>query len=89
MDIEVQTVEYHRNGVTGSPFHVVRFTYESDSMIAIVFGEPKHVAVLSIDGLDDDVYPYGNRWRGDRFEDSLREAIADHQGEEAKDDGRP
>ncbi len=64
---------YHRNGVTGEGFHVCRFIYyaagEFENMQAVVFWAKGHVAVTSLDNPD-------STWRGDVFENALREAIA-------------
>lgn len=77
---KVRSIKYHRNGVSGAGFHLVRFTHEPDKhnvrdtipgereFVGIVFEEPSHVAVIALDNLED-------RWRGDRFEKDLRDSI--------------
>ena len=75
MKLKVTAISYQRNGITGAGFHVVDFTTSCglEHMAAIVFEEPKYVAVIT---------PWeGDRWiethwRGDYFEAELRKAIA-------------
>lgn len=74
-------VAYHRNGVSGEGFHAVRFEADEvkGEMVAIVFKEPYHCAVLNVEMLSDPecgVKFGANSWRGDRYERELREAIA-------------
>jgi len=80
MDIKIEKVEHHRNGVSGNSFNVVLFEFKEDGkthrMIGIVFEENKSVAVLDRDLLAKDTIEFlKNSWRGDHFEESLREAI--------------
>ena len=79
-DIEVA---YHRNGVGGAPFHLIKFTrlekgpdYPKESpLIAVVFEDEGSVAV--IDSKDDN-----SKWRGDYFEQPLRDIIKEYQKEQ-------
>lgn len=80
--ITITEVAFHRNGVGGACFHVVSFLQQREGqpvperMVGIVFDEPHHVAVLSVDKLNDDVIGFGwNSWRGDVYEEELRKAI--------------
>ena len=75
--VDLSSIEFHRNGISGAPFHVVRFEYRPDGdeepgpryrLIAVVFDEPKHVAVTGP--------RRGMKWRGDDFEPQLRAMIA-------------
>jgi hypothetical protein len=80
--LEIHEIAYHRNGISGAPFHVVTFSYaegtELDRMIATVFDEPGEVAVLNIDKLAAGDIGFGtNSWRGDHFEAQLRQAIGE------------
>jgi hypothetical protein len=77
MDLEIQKVSYHRNGISGAPFHVVLF-HDPDAgpMVGIIFDSPYHVAVLNTDKLSRGDVTFGsNSWRGDQYEKSLRQAI--------------
>ena len=77
MKIRIQAIDRHRNGVGGAPFHVVLF-YDDDEgpMLAIVFDEKFHCAVLHRDKLAaGDIAFASNSWRGDRYEPRLRDAI--------------
>ena len=71
-------IAHHRNGIDGAPFYVCTFTYDRAPMVAVVFDEPGHVAVLeramTMAGLIG--FAQGNSWRGDVFEPALRDAIA-------------
>ena len=87
MDIHVKEVAYHRNGVGGEGFHVVRFAWdeaESSSlrnMVGIVFEGSGRVAVLDADltAMGNIAFAMGNSWRGDHFEAVLREAIESYE----------
>lgn len=72
--IEPLEVAYHRNGIASNGFHVIRFKFDGDDFVAVVFDEPGNVAVLNLDLLP--CIKFGsNSWRGDEFEKSLRDAI--------------
>ena len=76
LGIKIQTVSSHRNGVSGEGFHLVAFTFtetdqgggETTSLLATVFDADKHVAVIDPTDLE-------SKWRGDQFENELRDAI--------------
>ena len=69
MKLMIQAVARHRNGVGGAPFHVVLFNDGDEGpMLAIVFDEKFHCAVLHRDKLAaDDIAFASNSWRGDRY----------------------
>ena len=83
--IMADEIAYHRNGISGEPFHVVTFRYlmhvnkdliPSPQMVAVVFKTPKHVAVFHLEQFKMGVISFGtNSFRGDNFEDALRKAI--------------
>jgi hypothetical protein len=77
MKIRIQAIDRHRNGVGGAPFHVVLFYDDNEGpMLAIVFDEKFHCAVLHRDKLAaGDIAFASNSWRGDRYEPRLRDAI--------------
>lgn len=83
--LSLAEIAHHRNGIGGAPFYVVRF-FEQDNakpafneMLATVFEEPGHVAVLRIDKLP--AIAFGeNSYRGDVFEPTLRNWIARWEG---------
>lgn len=78
LDIFVDKIDRHRNGVSGEPFYVVLFEDRAypDLFVATVFDEPGRVAVLSVEKLTDGNIAFGeNSWRGDRYESALRAAI--------------
>lgn len=81
MKLCIETIQHHRNGICGAPFHALIFRDpEADRMLGIVFDEQHHVAVFSLDKLALGNIAFGdNSWRGDRYEPHLRKAIADHQ----------
>lgn len=81
-DIHVKQIDYHRNGVSGEPFHVVHFDTEQDgAMMAVVF-EPDdreqfhnpRVAVFQESQLPDTEFGR-NSWRGDTYSSALYDAI--------------
>ena len=76
-------IEYHRNGASGKPFHIIRFNAplldhkEIREMVALVFDTPKHIAVFDYVLLAKGQIAFGeNSWHGDEFESGLRKAIA-------------
>lgn len=89
---KVEQVSFHRNGIGGEPFHAVLFrTNASDMdmtanelMLGIVFDAPGACAVVAIKPLLDSAVGvrFGeNSWRGDHFEDELRDAIKTHKSD--------
>jgi hypothetical protein len=78
MRITKPQVEYHRNGVAGNGFHAVLFGSDKARMLAVVFEERGNVAVFDLAKLSaGDIGPE-NKWRGDAYEDDLRQIIKDH-----------
>jgi hypothetical protein len=82
--IKIKKVAHHRNGVSGTPFHVVTFSDRKVKIkdgVAIVFDETHYVAVLDLnETLKGNIeFGQGNSWRGDDFEKSLREAIRGYE----------
>ena len=80
---KVLDIVYHRNGVSGDGFHVVRFTSAEGEgeFVAILFEQEKSCAVLNVPQIvaGNIGFAMGNSWRGDNFEPELREAIAEWQ----------
>ena len=80
---EIAEVAFHRNGIAGEGFHVVRFTGSPDgkpeAFLAILFDGAGRCAVIGLDRIEDMgvAFARGNSWRGDHFEGLLREAIKD------------
>jgi hypothetical protein len=72
-EIVLKKVERHRNGVSGAPFDVALFKYEGALMLAILFDNEYHCAVLDLKNLDS--RNISGRWRGDAFEPTLRHLI--------------
>lgn len=75
MKIKIIEIAYHRNGVSGMPFHAVLFKQGRDKFIASVFEEPKYISVICLDRLPHISVANDNAWRGDEYESVLREAI--------------
>lgn len=77
--MKIKQVEYHRNGICGNGFHVVTFTDKKRPMVGIVFDEKGSCAVFDTDMLGKGIIEFGvNSWRGDTYEDALRDAITKH-----------
>lgn len=97
MNIQVKEVAYHRNGVAGEGFYVVRFSYTDDdgvahpNMVGIVFGGRGRVAILDADmaAAGNVAFAKGNSWRGDQFEDDLREAADAYEESDRKTFQKP
>ena len=93
MAIRILNIAYHKNGVSGAPFHAVLFRDagpEGGVKLAVVFDSLHHVAVLDVAGLAAGDIAFGsNSWRGDVFEVGLRRAVRRHTREaEAQTPGR-
>jgi hypothetical protein len=78
--IRVIDTAYHRNGISGAPFHVFLFDDTGDEntrKVGILFEEPYHCAVLDVGKLAEGSIAFGlNSYRGDYFEPALRNALA-------------
>jgi hypothetical protein len=79
MKSNIIDIAHHRNGICGSPFHVVLFQDHGDEgsrKVGIVFESTSHVAVLDVSKLaEGDIAFASNSWRGDMYEPHLRKAI--------------
>jgi hypothetical protein len=82
MKLTIIDSAYHRNGVTGTPFHVVLFEDhgpDGSRKLAILFGEPDCCAVLDVAKLAAGDIAFGsNSWRGDTYAPHLRSAMKAH-----------
>lgn len=68
-EIRIDRVERHINGETGEPFHTIAFRSEAGDLVAVLFEEPKHIAIL------DPNFP-SLKFRGDDFEGLMRTAVS-------------
>jgi hypothetical protein len=77
MKLLINTIQHHRNGVSGAPFHALIFRDPDEGrMLGIVFEQEAHVAVFNLDKLALGNIAFGvNSWRGDRYEPFLRAAV--------------
>lgn len=77
MKLHFESIQYHRNGISGAPFHVLIFRDPDEGrMLGIVFDTEHHVAVFNLDKLALGNIAFGvNSWRGDQYEPHLRTAI--------------
>jgi hypothetical protein len=77
--IRIVATAYHRNGVSGAPFHAVLFedaNGENTRKLAILFEQPSCCAVLDVARLANGDIAFGsNSYRGDVFEERLRAAL--------------
>jgi len=81
--IKVQEKAFHRNGISGLGFCVIRFQWipedcdKEENFLAILFDEPGACAVIGLDRIEEQgiAFAKGNSWRGDHFEAELRKAI--------------
>jgi len=78
-NLQIVNADYHRNGVSGMPFKValVDDPNEGDTKLVIMFEAEGHTAVLSLDRLleSEDISFGSNSFRGDRYEEVLREEL--------------
>lgn len=91
MQIEIESVAYHRNGISGLGFHVVIFRWAEDKdeprpMVAVVFPEIGACAVLDreMTRQGNVEFAAGNSWRGDHFESAMRSAIQKYDEEQTE-----
>ena len=80
--LQIIDMDYHRNGVAGLPFRValVDDANESDVKVVIMFEAEGHTAVLSLNKLMDEDISFGsNSWRGDLYEEALRQEMFDDE----------
>lgn len=83
MDLNIQEIAYHRNGVGGLGFYAIRFQWKPDdstkleNFLATVFDDAGACAVIGLDRIETQgvAFAGGNSWRGDNFESELRKAI--------------
>jgi hypothetical protein len=82
MNLEIIGVAHHRNGICGAPFNVILFEDagpQGSRKVAILFEPEGHCAVLDVDKLAQGDIAFGsNSWRGDHFEQPLRDAIRNY-----------
>jgi len=64
---------YHRNGITGEPFHVAITKCDGENLVIIQFRDPTRTAVLNIKHLFQGAT--STRYRGDFFQDEMKAAI--------------
>lgn len=76
------SVEFHRNGVAGDPFTVIRLAGNNETLAAIAFDDGIGVGGIAVISPTD---PEA-KWRGDRFAPALRDLL-DHY-ERLRQDGR-
>lgn len=78
-NLQIIDADYHRNGVGGQPFKValVDDPNDGDTKLVIMFEDQYYTAVLSLDKLinDEDISFGSNSFRGDKYDDALREEL--------------
>ena len=96
MKIKPLSVEFHRNGVCGEPFHCVIFDKtedgETNRMLAVRFADDEgegfknpRIAVFDIALLYESNIEFGsNSFRGDHFVDEIDKAIVAKREERRK-----
>ena len=77
MELKVEKIAHHRNGVGGAPFKVaVVNDADEGQMLVVMFEEEGHTAVFNLQKLAQGVIEFGeNSWRGDKYEAELREEM--------------
>ena len=78
-------VARHRNGICGEPFYVVLFDESKRRMAAFVFEGECRTAITDVAELakGNIAMAEGNSWRGDHYDDWLREQIAQYEAARA------
>ena len=74
MNLQIQQIQHHRNGISGAPFAVILFRDPAEGdMLGVVFDARYHVAVFNLSKLALGNIAFGvNSWRADRYEPYLR-----------------
>jgi len=79
LNLKIDAISSHRNGVCGEPFTVVLFRDEdlhplNNRMVATIFDTDGHCAVLNVGELNrgNVGFAQGNSWRGDRYFEALK-----------------
>jgi hypothetical protein len=79
--LHILAKSHHRNGIGGNPFvvSVVQDDEDGDRKLVIMFDEKYSTAVLSLDKLIwDGTITFGeNSYRGDMFDDALRDKLTE------------
>lgn len=82
-ELRLTEIQGHRNGVSGTGFYAIRFLQRDGRawvpMLATVFPERVSVAVLCLDLLPHAGVSRDNAWRGDDYEPTLRQWIAESE----------
>jgi hypothetical protein len=80
MNLHIENIQHHRNGISGTPFQVLIFRDPDEGrMVGIVFEQQHHVAVFNLDKLAVGNIAFGvNSWRGDCYKPHLRRALECH-----------
>lgn len=85
-ELKLLHISYHRNGVMGQPFREIHFTQRVGRnyvpMMAIIFEGDGYCAVMALEKT-------GCKFRGDEYEDTLREWIREEYAEPREADYRP
>lgn len=79
--VVIERVAYHRNGIAGNGFHVILFQQlDGTKMVGTIFEEAGNIAVFDRDLVGQHKIDFcENSWRGDEFEQALREAVAEYR----------
>ena len=84
-DIYVEEIAFHRNGVSGNGFVLIKFKFKEEgikkpiTMLGTLFEEDGNCAVIQIDNIERQGIKFlDNSWRGDYFESTLRKKIEEH-----------
>ena len=83
--LQIVDSDYHRNGVSGTGFHVALVDDPNDGDVKLVIMFPKegNTAVLSLNKLMDEDISFGsNSYRGDLYESLRAELFDEDTGEE-------
>ena len=90
-NLELKSIEYHRNGISGVGFHVAIFSDhnpygdgKSYTMLGILFDnvDECYCAVFNLKKLAAENITFGdNSYRGDYYEDAMRKWVVAHDKE--------
>ena len=82
--IRIKAIARHRNGVSGEPFYVVKFSRQGCDALELSFDAPHHVAVFNLRLLLKGDIAFGsNSFRAEHYEKPLTGGHRAMGGEEA------
>ena len=81
--IRILEVAFHRNGCSGESFYAIRFLDQRRLLLGLVFEQPNRIVVIDPLHAAETVAAGVNSWRGDLYEETLRNVVDRFEGQRA------